>query len=67
MLWNAILGLTESFIYEKITRDRYNQGIAYYCDEVKRSNKTYNNISTMDAEVRYHYAEKNVQNSSISL
>ena len=65
MLWNAILGLTESFIYEKINRDKYNQCITYYCDEVKRRNETYNNISTMDGEVRYSLNEENIENSSI--
>ena len=65
MLWSAILGLTESFIYEKIDRDKYNECVSYYCDEVKRRNETYNNISTMDNEVRYNLGDENVENSQI--
>jgi len=65
MLWNAILGLTESFIYEKIDRDKYNSSVSIYCDEVKRRNETYNDISTMDNEVRYNLNEENIDNSRI--
>jgi len=66
MLWNAILGLTESFVYEKIDRDKYNEAVAIYCDEVKRHNaETYNAVSTMDNEARYNTEVANVENSSI--
>lgn len=65
MLWNAILGLTESFVYEKIDRDKYNSAVSVYCDEVKRRNETYNAVSTMDSEARYDTHEDSVANSTI--
>lgn len=65
MLWNAILGLTESFIYEKLDRDKYNSAVSVYCDEVKRRNETYNAVSTMDSEARYDPSEDAVANSTI--
>eukprot|EP01083_Nonionella_stella_P020783 57671_1 len=54
MLWNAILGLTESFVYEKIDRDKYNGSVTLYCHEVKRRNEPYNNVPIMDNEARYN-------------
>jgi len=64
-LWAAVLGLTESFIYEKIDRDQYNHCITCYCDEVKRRNETYHTVSTMDDEVRYNTNDENVESSTV--
>ena len=65
MLWNAILGLTESYILERIKREQYNGAVATYCDEVKRRNETYNSVSTMDSEARYNLGDDHVENSTI--
>uniref|UniRef100_A0A7S0TED4 Cell division control protein 45 n=1 Tax=Elphidium margaritaceum TaxID=933848 RepID=A0A7S0TED4_9EUKA len=59
MLWSAILGLTESFVHEKIDRDRYNQCVTLYCDEVKRRN------ASSEQEVSYDSRPENIENSSI--
>eukprot|EP01084_Bolivina_argentea_P104208 186603_1 len=62
MLWLGILGLTESFIYEKIDRDKYNECVSYYCDEVKRRNKT---NSYKENEVSYNFGIDSVDSSCI--
>jgi len=65
MLWSAILGLTESYILERIKRERYNEAVAAYCHEVKRRNDTYHSVATMDSEATYDLGDDRVESSTI--